>query len=135
MKLAKIGAIFYLLWGLLHIVGGGSILFSALESADIAYAGFQGSSGGHSALAGGVLAYHGFNILWIGFVVAVIAITLNWKNTRVGAWTNFALVGFLDLGLVIFMLIPGYVPWAAGSIGLGLFALAALFTAMARRSP
>lgn len=132
MKSYKIGAVLYALWGVVHVIGGMSILAAWMERGAAGVIDVMGGPSGAvmdgSALLSGVAGYHFFNIGWIGAVVTVIAVTLNWSNSKAGCWFNLALVGLLDAGLIIFMLIPGHISWGEGMIGLGLFVPAAIFT-------
>jgi hypothetical protein len=73
-----------------------------------------------------------FNILWIGLLVTVVAVTMNWSNSRLGYWLNLAVVGATDAGLVWALLAPGYMAWSDGMIGLVLFAFALVFSSIAR---
>lgn len=140
-KFAKIGAVFYLLWGLLHIAGG--ILMLGASSADMG--GYlQVLMGESSALANisttselatsatmQVFAYHAFNLTWLGVLVSVIAVVSNWKNQASGFWVNLALVGLIDLGLILYMVVPGVIPssdpWWLGPVS---YVVAVIFSAM-----
>lgn len=128
MRSTKIGAVFFALWGVLHVIGGGLMLATASGSSVDGYAMFNGAAGDEGPLAGAILQYHSFNLLWFGVAATVIAITLNWRNSRIGLFVNLAITGLADIGLVLFMLIPGYLGWLNGAQGLGLFALAAIFS-------
>jgi hypothetical protein len=135
----RIGAASYVLWGLLHVVGGGSLL-AALNAA--------GPKAALAAMASGVspeaipvhadpataavLAFHFWNLTWIGALVAGIGAVLNWRGSRPGFWINLALVAATDAGLFAFLLVPGVLSAAEGSIGLTLGAVAVLFTALGR---
>jgi hypothetical protein len=134
MRYARTGAVFFALWGLLHIVGGGAMLATSLGSIEGGFGIFLKSAGSAGSLANAILQYHSSNILWFGIVCTVVAITMNWQNSRPGLYFNLAIAGFADLGLVLFMLIPGYLSWSNGSQGLLLYLLAAGFSiAGARR--
>lgn len=128
MRYARIGAVFFALWGLLHVVGGAAMLATSIGSIEGGFGIFMKSAGSAGALANAVLQYHSFNILWFGFVVTVIAVTLNWRNSKPGLWFNVAIAGFADIGLVLFMLIPGYLSWGNGAQGIVLFLLGAGFS-------
>lgn len=137
----RVGAVFYILWGLLHVVGG-AVLLSTWNSAGApellrSYGSAVASSVPETlpAVVGGVGAFHAFNLLWIGLLVIVVAVKLNWQNSRTGAWLNGTLAGMADLGLIIFLLLPGYMPWAEGAPGIVLFVPALLFTGVGRRGP
>ena len=138
MKNHKIGAGLYALWGVVHVLGGITILIQWLQGGGSAVLEAMGGSGTVPVVVpdvmDGVAGYHFFNIMWIGLVVSVVAATMNWKNSRVGAWINLALVGFADAGLVMFMLVPGYISWGEGMIGIGLFIPAAVLTVIGTRN-
>jgi hypothetical protein len=128
--LAKVGAAFFAAWGLLHVVGGGAMLMAAGQGADAYLAmvatalppELRGSASGPAVPA--VLAYHAFNLVWIGGVVTVVALALVRKNDRVGFAVAAALVTLTDLGLVVFHLGPGVMTWGTAIPGIGLWALA-----------
>jgi hypothetical protein len=120
----KIGAVTYGIWGLIHVAGGAILLADAvsdnptkaLVSIGSAFPESEIPAVTHPASAG-VLAFHSFNLLWMGLVVAIVAITMNWKNSKSGFWFNTAIIGFADIGLIIFMLAPGIVKFEEGIIG------------------
>lgn len=130
-KLAnKVGVILYCVWGLLHIAGGVSIMFAqneaeqiAIQASAIPASEFNGIS---SEAVAGILNYHAFNLIWFGVFAIAVSIFYIWRNLQLGYWLNFLVLGSVEFGLVTFMLIPGNMRWADGSIGLGLF-FAALF--------
>ena len=143
-KFAKVGAIFYLLWGLLHVAGG--MLMLSASSVDLGSY-LQVLMGKQSALADittnnaaatsatqQVFAYHAFNLTWLGVLVSVIAIVSNWKNQSTGFWVNLALVGLIDLGLIVYMVVPGVIPssdpWWLGPV---LYGFAVFFSAVGLR--
>jgi hypothetical protein len=47
----------------------------------------------------------------------VTALTLNWRNSPWGYWINLALIGVADIGFIVFVLLPGYIPLWPGLIG------------------
>ncbi|MEO1225689.1 MAG: hypothetical protein AAFX92_15840 [Pseudomonadota bacterium] len=134
MGYARIGAIFFGLWGLLHVVGAGAILVALAADTVGGFAFYQNAEGPFPAVAGAVLGYNSFAILWTGLLVIVIALFLNWRNDRLGLQANIALAGLSDLGLVIFLLIPGFVSLEGAALGLVLFVLASLFAILGYRS-
>ncbi|HMV31277.1 MAG: hypothetical protein U0104_11240 [Gemmatimonadales bacterium] len=135
----RTGAVWFALWGLLHVLGAG-LQLRALASA--------GGPGLTAMIASGLpfdpaanpvpdpaAAFMGmgaFNLLWIGLLVTGIAVTLNWRNSTLGFWLNVLVVGATDLGLVMFLLTPGVMAWGDGSVGLGLFLLAVAFSGAGR---
>ncbi|MDX1381417.1 MAG: hypothetical protein R3233_09870 [Xanthomonadales bacterium] len=134
MKSAKIGAMLFVFWGLLHVVGGGAILSAALASPDRGFAFYDPAAADYSRLAGDVLAYLAFGFVWIGLLVTAVGARYNWRNDRQALALNTALVGCTDLGLVLFLVWPGHLSWLQASPGLLSFAGAVLFSGWACRS-
>lgn len=134
----KVGAIFYTLWGIVHVIGGGALLKAGLSSPAGALALLATTTPREqlpaidSPLVGSILAYYGWLLVVFGALALVIAYRLNWRNDRAGYWINLGMVGGVDLGLLLLLLIPGYIPWRDGMIGLSLFALAAVFSTLGR---
>lgn len=133
--LYKIGAVFYMLWGLLHIIGGVALLqtlstegvkgaLATLGSA-VLTAELPVISGG---VTGAVLAFFAFNWVWIGLLVLIVAVRLNWHNSNVGYWLNLAVAGAADLGLIVILLGPGYMAVSDGWVGPLLWLLAVIFS-------
>lgn len=132
----RAGAVCYVLWGLVHVVGGASLL-ATLQSGGgaellrvLASAAPAAVPDTVPAVAGAVAGFHAWNILWIGALVAVVALRLNWRNARLGFWLNLVLAGAADLGLIFALLVPGYMRLADGMIGIALFVPAAALTAL-----
>ena len=131
----KIGAIFYILWGILHIVGGAALLqelsaggvrdvLASLGSA-VPAAELPAISGG---VTGAVVAFFAFNWVWIGLLVLVVGARLNWHNNKIGYWLNLAVAGASDIGLIVTLLAPGYMAVSDGWPGPLLWLLAAIFS-------
>lgn len=104
----------------LAMVATANVAASAVESA------------GDPALA--VFAFHGWNIMWAGVMVAVIALVLNRRNSRVGYWVNLAIVSGADLGLLLFLVLPGVMSPATAIPGLVLWLPAGVAGWLAIRS-
>lgn len=131
MNKAKIGAVFFVLWGLLHIVGGGAILAAVADSPSQGFAVYEESSAVYTELAGAVLGYLAYGLVWIGALVTYVGVRYNWQNSSNGLALNTVLVGLTDLGLVIFLIWPGFVSWGEASPGLLLFAGGVVFGGLA----
>jgi hypothetical protein len=135
----RIGAVFYVLWSLLHMVAGATLVLSALtdinghlhEIGTVATVAELPVLSQHTVVSA-IVAFHSFNMVWTGLLVGVIAIRLNWHNARSGYWLNLALGGFLDVGLLVFLLIPGFMAWGDGWLGPLLFAGGAICTTVGR---
>jgi hypothetical protein len=120
MRYAKIGAIFYILWGLLHTKA--------------AYDEFVLSAGVEPGLVHGKLNQGGWDLLMFALASILIAILLNWKNDKLGYWLNLAVVSAADIGFVAFVLIPGYVDIFPGILGPVFWVCGAIFTALGIRT-
>lgn len=136
----RTGAIFYALWGALHVAGGIALLSEAsTNGADKMLRSMNNglTPGGIPAIppgiADGLAEFHAFNLAWIGLVVTVVAITMNWKNSRTGYWLNLAVVAAADIGLILFMVIPGYMSIADSWPGPLLFIPAVVFATIGIR--
>jgi len=143
---AKVGAVFYVLWAVIHVVAGLSLMWSAQHDLNghLREIGTGVAPGALPRLPNGtvvsaIVAFHSFNMAWLGALVGVVAVRLNWRNSAVGFWLNLVVVGGLDVGLAVFLLLPGTMFWTDGLPGPTLFALGAGFTALgrwqARRAP
>lgn len=131
MLFARIGAVFFVLWGLLHLVGGSAILATTLGGGPAAgFAFYEQSGGDFSGLAGAILAMNSFTIAWVGALVTVIAVTMNWRNDCTGFLLNVVLAGLMDIALIAFLLAPGFVTLGDALNGIILLVVAATFSSL-----
>ena len=134
---AKVGAVLYVLWGIIHILGGLSLLAIAKGEgvnaffAEIASASPLESPVEESSVIASVAASHAFNLFWMGLMCCIVAIEGNFKNKRYAYWVNMGIAGFADIGLIVFSLAPGHLSLAEGLLGPSLWVLAAIFTTIA----
>lgn len=137
----KIAAVVYMLWGAIHILGGAAMMSASRQGPDTfvqmltgnaseAFGALQESLGVRAATE--VFAFHSFNIIWLGALAILTALFLNWKNYRSGYWLNLAIVGCADLGLILFMVVPGVMSISDAWIGPALFVIAIFFSTFAR---
>lgn len=119
MTFAKIGAAFYVIWGLLHIKA--------------AFDGFLLAASLDPGLVQGKLNQGAWDLLFIALASILIAIILNWKNNIWGYWLNLVLVSVADIGFIIFVLIPGYVSFFPGILGPVFWISAAIFSTIGMR--
>ncbi len=113
---AKLGSITYVLWGILHI-----------EAARKVYALGQTLDPG---MVQGRIFQDAWNLLFFAIFGIAVGVFLNWKNSRFGYWLNLIVVSAGDLGYIIFILIPGYVPIMPGALGPILWILAVIFSSI-----
>lgn len=115
------------LWGLLHLVGGTSLITMG-ASAGLDTLGPNAPTpaprdSGEAAEA--LLHFHGLNIAAAGLAVLVLAIA--WYRSQ-RAWQANVSLGVavvLDTGLLLFLVAPGLLPASQGLLGPGLLAVAA----------
>ncbi len=116
MIFARIGAVIYILWGLLHIVAAYKV-YSLGQSLE-------------PGMIQGRLYQDAWNLLFFALFGIVVAALYNWKNNRAGYWLNLVVVSVGDIGFIITILLPGYLPLFPGAIGPVLWLLALVFTSL-----
>jgi hypothetical protein len=115
--LARIGAAFYVLWGLVH--------YNAV------YGVYQLAQSVPLAIEHGRLQQLAFYLASFATAAIVLA-TLNWRNSRLGFWCNAVVVSIGDIPFILFVLVPGYVPVWPGILGPVLWIVALACTAIAQ---
>ncbi|MGD8642520.1 MAG: hypothetical protein PVG89_17935 [Gammaproteobacteria bacterium] len=115
----KIGAILYLLWGVLHVKA--------------AIATYQLGATLEPGLVQGRVYQDAWNLIFFAISVSLIAILLNWRNSQLGFWLNLSIASVTDLGFIIHILVPGHLPLIPGIAGPILWLFAVTFTAIAFR--
>ena len=120
MKFAKIGAFFYMLWGLLHLKA--------------AFDEFALGASLDPGLVSGKINQGAWDLLFFALGAMALAVFYNWQNDRLGYWLNLILVSAADIGFIIFVLIPGYVTFFPGILGPVFWICAAIFSTLGLRS-
>jgi hypothetical protein len=117
MILARTGSVLYVLWGILHVVAAFKVytLGQSLEPGMIQGRIFQDA----------------WNLLFFALFGMAVAIKYNWFNSKLGYWLNLVVISAADIGFVIFLLIPGYIPLMPGALGPLLWLLALAFSTVA----
>ena len=117
MTLARTGSILYVLWGALHIVAAFKVytLGQSLEP----------------GMVQGRIFQDAWNLLFFALFGSAVAIKYNWRNSKLGYWLNLVVVSAADIGFIIFLLIPGYLPLVPGALGPLLWLLALAFSTAA----
>ena len=93
--LARVGAVLYVLWGLLHY--------------NAAYGLYQFAQSAPLTIDRGRLEQLAFYLASFATAGIVFA-TLNWRNSRLGFWCNAIILGIGDIPFILFVLLPGYLP-------------------------
>ncbi|MDB4265428.1 hypothetical protein N9891_01620 [bacterium] len=114
---AKIGAIFYILWGILHFQAAWGIYQLGIK---------QGPG-----MAQGRLWQDAFFLFLISVASIYIAAKYNWRNNPLGYWLNFFIIGIEDLLFIFLIVVPGYVPAKMIFTGPLLWILGLIFTTIA----
>jgi hypothetical protein len=139
----RIGAVFYVLWGIFHAYIGVFLLLKVTRSGTPAALATIGDalppskiSTVNDILVNGVIEHYAWNLVWFGLFAIVLAIFFNWRNSRTGYWFNLVVVSLTDIGFIAAIVLPGYISPAAGWTGPAFWILAAIFTTIGlRRAP
>ena len=100
---ARIGAICYILWGLLHYAATLNVYHLGLSVPP--------------TMVQGRLLQEALYLFFLATTGIVLAVTLNWRNNRLGCWLNALIIGIADLPFILFVLVPGYMPLWPGALG------------------
>jgi hypothetical protein len=116
---ARSGAITYVLWGLLHVEAARRVMMlgQSLEPGMVQARIYQGA----------------WNLLFFALFGIVVAVWMNWKNNRAGYWLNLVVVSVGDIGFILLVLAPGYLPLMPGALGPALWILALILTTIGYR--
>lgn len=120
MWAAKIGALAYAAWSILHIVLGVSRLSE--RAAD-----------GTLAEAAGRLAQGHWTLLYLG-VFGLIVSWFNWKNDKIAYWLAAFIISAEDIGFLLFPVKYGGLEPPASVVGPALWLIGLVFTTIAYRN-
>ena len=116
-KLSVVGPICYALWGCLHL--------------QAAYAVYHVGVALEPGMVQGRVFQDALNLLFFGVTAIAVALTLNIRNSAWGYWINLGILALADTGLIIFVLVPGYMPLWPGLAGPILWVLGLAFSTLA----
>lgn len=126
------------LWGFIHVLGGGVLMASASNPASALTT--LGSAAPPSdvandpgAVVGALIGFHGMNLAFAGVAVLGLAVW-SWRRWPLGVPTALAIAAVADLGLMVYLLVPGHMATADGAPGPILLAVALVAAVFARRS-
>jgi hypothetical protein len=111
---ARIGTLSYVIWGLLHIIAAKKV--------------YQLASTLDPGMVQGRLIQNAWNLLFFAVFAIIVAIFMNWNNTPLGYWLNLVVVSAADIGFILAILVPGYLPIIPGIIGPTVWILAVIFS-------
>jgi len=115
----RIGALFYFLWGLLHLAAAYEAYRIALTTAP--------------GLTQGRLEQGAAYVAVFAVTAILVAAFKNWFNSKSGYWINLAVVSAADIPFIFFVLLPGYMPLWPGALGPVLWIGGVAFTTVGRR--
>ena len=116
----KLGAVAYVLWGVLHLLAS--------------VQGFRMAADIEDALVQGRLFQNSWNLAFFSLVAIAVGALMNWRGNRTGYWVNLVTVSAADIGFIIFVLAPGLIPLFPGILGPVFWLLGALLTTLGRRN-
>ena len=114
----KIAAVLWVIWGLVHMLGG--VLTIAQETAG-AVAGIADAvdpgllANTYHDAVGAVINQHGFNLLWIGLATTIGAVFI-WRGNMTAIWVTAMVGGLADVGYLLFMDLGGFVNFVPGTV-------------------
>lgn len=117
MLYAKIGAVSYALWSILHIILG------VVRLSDRASDGMLSEATGRLAQGHWTLFYIGIFGLFVSY--------FNWKNNPIAYWAAAFIISAEDIGFILFPVTYGGTPFPSSVIGPGLWIVGLIFTTMA----
>lgn len=129
------GAIFYILWGIMHVMFAAQIFL--LNTGDSTFTVVQGvySDSGPArtpevlgSVIEALMNQHAWNLFWFGAFAAVVGVLFNWRNNVCGYWVNLVVVSMADIGFIGAILVLGYVDVMVGIWGPVLWVLAVIFS-------
>ena len=117
--MAKLGAVFYVIWGLLHLMAARMVygLAQTLEPGMVQARVLQDA----------------FNLAFFAVFAIVVAILYNWKNSRLGYWLNFWVISIADIGFILIVMVPLSLPLMPAALGPLFWILALVFSTIAIR--
>ena len=113
---AKVGAAAYVMWGILHIQAA-RLVFLLGDSLE-------------PGMVQGRIYQDAFSLLFFAIFGIAVAVWLNWRNSRLGYWLNLVVISAADIGFIVYVLLPGYVPLVPGGLGPLFWVVAIIFSTL-----
>lgn len=133
-RLNQIGAALFVVWGVVHIIIGGTALFDfytagPAEMFTQAEVNVQpGEMDATLTHIGNIVAEYYFDIIALGLLAIIVAVTLVWENDPLGLWINLIVLGIADFAFLFLEILPGYQPLIPPVLGPIIYVLAVGFT-------
>lgn len=133
-RLNKIGAVLFVIWGVIHILIAGSALVSFYTAGPIemfAEAELTIQPSQMDAILehlANIVAEYYFDLLALGILAIIVGVTLVWENDPLGFWINLIVLGIADFAFLFLEIVPGYQPLIPPVLGPLIYVLAVLFT-------
>ena len=112
----RIGAMCYVIWGLLHV--------------NAAYMQYQFGSSFETGTTHGRLIQNSWHLLFFGVVAIIVGVFRNWKNSRAGYWINVINLSVVDIGFILFVLLPYLSILSPAILGPAFWVLGVLFSTL-----
>lgn len=113
----KIGALFYVAWGLLHLYP--------------AWMTYVMGSGMEHDMIGARVVQAGWNLGIFSIISIGVGLWLNWKNDLTGYWINLVVISLADIGFILFVM--DLLPMPQAIFGPTLWILAVIFSTIGIR--
>jgi hypothetical protein len=112
----RVGATFYVIWGLLHVYAANGLyqMGAAMEPSILEARIVQG-------------AWH---LLFFGALAIVVGIRWNWRNSAIGYWINIVTLSVVDLGFIFIVFLPHLLFYSPAVLGPLFWVLAAIFSTL-----
>jgi hypothetical protein len=114
--MSQIGAVFYVAWGLLHL--------------NAAFLVYKLGSRQTTGMVQGRILQNAFNLAFFAVAAIAVAVAYNWFANPLGYWLNLVLASVSDVGFILFVVAPGYLPLWPGLLGPALWVGAVIFSTL-----
>lgn len=116
--LLRTAAILWVIWGLVHMLGGALTMSGGTTEAVHGIADGVDESTlefDYPDAVGAIINQHGFNLLWIGAVTLVCAFFV-WRRFVLAVFLAALVGGLADVGYFVFLDLGGYVNFVPGTL-------------------
>jgi len=113
---AILGAAAYFAWGALHLLAAANAYMLATRI--------------EAGLVQGRLFQNAFYVAVFAIVALIVALGLNWRNSRLGYWVNLLTVSVADIPFVLFIVLPGHMTGVESLLGPSLWLAGVAFSTL-----